>query len=340
MSKPILIAGPCAVENEQQLFATAEQLHQSAQRLGVALDFFRAGVWKPRSHPISFKGLGTRALPWLSEVQRRFGFRVCTEVMSASQVEACEKAGVTALWVGARTSVNPTDVQKIADAVKGKPFTILVKNPLIPDLKLWQGNIERFLMAGVKQVLAIHRGFADGNENLYRNAPNWEIPIDLKVLYPELPVVCDPSHLCGEVKWIPQIAQLALNYGFDGLMLECHNDPSHALSDADQQLTPAEWENLIRSLSFKINAPNPDLIKQRALLEHVDTQLSALLTRRMEIVDEIARIKRENNLPVLQPQQWKQVMERYLKEDQDPAYREFLARFLELLHQTSIQRQN
>ena len=337
--KPILIAGPCAVESESQLMTTAEQLHEVANRHGLSLDFFRAGVWKPRSNPNSFTGVGEQALTWLGEVQRRFGFRVCTEVMTPAQVNACAQAGVTALWVGARTGVNPADVQKIADAVKGKPFTILVKNPLVPDLKLWQGNIERFLQAGVTQVIAVHRGFADGNENIYRNAPCWEIPIDLKVSFPELPILCDPSHLCGQTKWIPQIAQLALNYGFNGLMVECHSNPTEALSDADQQITPAEWGNLIQNLSFKINAPNADLIKQRALLEHVDTQLSELLAKRMEIVDEIARIKKENNLPVVQPQQWQQVKERYLKEGQDPAYREFLAQFLELLHQASIRRQ-
>ena len=337
--KPILIAGPCAVESESQLMTTAEQLHEVANRHGLSLDFFRAGVWKPRSNPNSFTGVGEQALSWLGEVQRRFGSRVCTEVMNAQQVELCEKAGITALWVGARTGVNPADVQKIADAVKGKPFTILVKNPLVPDLKLWQGNIERFLQAGVEQVIAVHRGFADSNENIYRNAPCWEIPIDLKVSFPELPILCDPSHLCGQAKWIPQIAQLALNYGFNGLMVECHCNPSEALSDAEQQITPEEWGDLIQNLTFKINAPNADLIKQRALLEHVDTQLSELLAKRMEIVDEIAHIKKENNLPVVQPQQWQQVKERYLKEDQDPAYREFLTQFLELLHQASIQRQ-
>ena len=337
--KPILIAGPCAAESESQLITTAEQLHEVANRQGLSLDFFRAGVWKPRSNPNNFTGVGEQALSWLGEVQRRFGFRVCTEVMNAQQVELCEKAGITALWVGARTGVNPADVQKIADAVKGKPFTILVKNPLVPDLKLWQGNIERFLQAGVEQVIAVHRGFADSNENIYRNAPCWEIPIDLKVAFPELPILCDPSHLCGQTKWIPQIAQLALNYGFNGLMIECHCNPPEALSDAEQQITPEEWGNLIQTLTFKINAPNADLIKQRALLEHVDTQLSELLAKRMEIVDEIARIKKDNNLPVVQPQQWKQVKERYLKEGQDPAYREFLAQFLELLHPASIQRQ-
>ena len=337
--KPVLIAGPCAVESEQQLFTTAELLSQEIKRTGIALDYFRAGVWKPRSNPNSFKGLGNEALPWLGEVQRRFGFRACTEVMTAKQVDACAKAGITTLWVGARTGVNPVEVQKIADAVKEKPFTILVKNPIVPDLNLWIGNIERFLQAGVSQVIAVHRGFANGNENVYRNAPCWEIPIDLKVHYPELSILCDPSHLCGNVKWIPQVSQLALNYGFNGLMLETHYSPAEALSDASQQLTPAQWGDLIQSLTFKTNMPNAELIKQRALLEHVDTQLSELLAKRMEIVDEIARIKKENNLPVVQPKQWQQVTERYLKEGQDPAYRDFLAQFLELLHQSSIQRQ-
>ncbi len=337
--KPVLIAGPCAVESEHQLFTTAELLSQEIKRTGIALDYFRAGVWKPRSNPNSFKGLGNEALPWLGEVQRGFGIRVCTEVMTAKQVDACAKAGITTLWVGARTGVNPVEVQKIADAVKEKPFTILVKNPIVPDLNLWIGNIERFLQAGVSQVIAVHRGFANGNENVYRNAPCWEIPIDLKVHYPELPILCDPSHLCGNVKWIPQVAQLALNYGFNGLMLETHYSPAEALSDASQQLTPAQWGDLIQSLTFKTDMPNAELIKQRALLEHVDTQLSELLAKRMEIVDEIARIKKENNLPVVQPKQWQQVTERYLKEGLDPAYRDFLAQFLELLHQTSIQRQ-
>ena len=337
--KPVLIAGPCAVESEHQLFTTAELLSQEIKRTGIALDYFRADVWKPRSNPNSFKGLGNEALPWLGEVQRGFGIRVCTEVMTAKQVDACAKAGITTLWVGARTGVNPVEVQKIADAVKEKPFTILVKNPIVPDLNLWIGNIERFLQAGVSQVIAVHRGFANGNENVYRNAPCWEIPIDLKVHYPELPILCDPSHLCGNVKWIPQVAQLALNYGFNGLMLETHYSPAEALSDASQQLTPAQWGDLIQSLTFKTDMPNAELIKQRALLEHVDTQLSELLAKRMEIVDEIARIKKENNLPVVQPKQWQQVTERYLKEGLDPAYRDFLAQFLELLHQTSIQRQ-
>lgn len=337
--KPILIAGPCAAESKQQVMKTAEQLQEELRARGMSLDYFRAGVWKPRSSPDSFAGVGEEALSWLSEVHCRYGFEVCTEVMTPQQVELCAKHGIRSVWVGARTSVNPTEVQQLADALRGTDFTVLVKNPIVPDFKLWAGNIERFLKADVKQVIAVHRGFADSNENVYRNAPCWEIPIDLKVQFPDLPIVCDPSHLCGRTQWIPQISQLALIYGFDGLMVECHCEPQHALSDAAQQLTPKQWADMVQNLSFKNNTPNPELVKQRALLENVDTQLSELLAKRMQIVDEVARIKKANNLPVVQPQQWQQVRERYLKSGQDELYQEFIEEFLEILHQNSIKRQ-
>lgn len=339
MNKPILIAGPCAAESQQQVDKTAEQLNNELKGNNLHLDFFRVGVWKPRSRPNAFAGAGDAALPWLDDIQKRYHFTVCTEVLNARQVELCEKYNIHAIWVGARTSVNPSDVQKIADAVRNKPFTVMVKNPLVPDLKLWAGNIERFLCADVADVIAIHRGFSDNGENIYRNAPCWEIPIDLKVLFPDLPILCDPSHLCGHTKWIPQIAQIALNYGFNGLMLECHCNPEQALSDADQQLTPAQWANLIKQLSFKSDQPNHDLIIQRALLDNIDTQLSELLSKRMQVVDEIAKIKKQHNLPVVQPQQWKQVMKRYQKSNQDAQYQDFINKFLELLHQSSINRQ-
>ena len=337
--RPLLIAGPCAAESERQLLETAGQLHGIVRARGWELAFFRAGVWKPRSSPDSFAGVGEEALPWLSAVQREYGFPVCTEVMTPGQVVLCERHGIRALWVGARTGVDPTAVQLLADAMKGGDFTVLVKNPVVPDVKLWAGNIERFLKAGVAQVMAIHRGFADSNENIYRNAPCWNIPIDLKVQYPDLPILCDPSHLCGHTRWIPQIAQLALVYGFEGLMLECHPQPEQALSDSDQQITPRQWEEIIASLVFKNNVPNRELIKQRSLLENVDTQLSELLAKRFQIVGEIARIKKEHNLPVVQPQQWQQVRKRYLKPEQNSQYQEFVEEFLQILHQHSIKKQ-
>lgn len=335
-----MIAGPCAVESEQQLAETAKQLHDEVRARELHLDFFRAGVWKPRSHPESFAGIGEEALPWLAKIQQQYNTPVCVEVMNSKQVELCFKQGIHTVWIGARTAVNPTEVQELADAMQGTPCTVMVKNPLVPDLKLWIGNIERFRKADVSQVMAIHRGFADSNENVYRNAPCWEIPIDLKVAMPDLPILCDPSHLCGSIQWIPQIAQLALNYGFNGLMLECHCAPDKALSDAAQQLTPSSWASLVSQLRFRQNTSDNDLIKQRALLENVDTQLSTLLYKRMQIVDEIAHIKKEKQLPVVQPKQWQQVRQRYLNNITDENYRNFIEDFLELLHQASIKRQH
>lgn len=339
MDRPLLVAGPCAAENEEQVLETARLLQSEADARGLVVDFFRAGVWKPRSNPNTFNGVGEPALAWLSAVQRQYGFAVCIEVMNHAQVELCAKYGFRSFWVGARTAVNPTEVQQIADAVRGGDCTVMVKNPLVPDLKLWIGNIERFIRANVRQVWAVHRGFPDNNENVYRNAPCWEIPIDLKVHFPELPILCDPSHLCGQTKWIAQIAQIALNYGFNGLMMEVHNNPKVALSDASQQLTPMDWGTLLNSLTLRSDVPNRELICQRALLENVDTQISELLMKRMHIVDDIADIKRKNNLPVVQPQQWQQVVERYLHSGQDEQYQEFIKQFLEILHQASIKRQ-
>lgn len=336
----IWIAGPCAVESREQLLATAAELMEQSVLAGVRLDYFRAGIWKVRSVPGSFCGAGEEALPWLQEVQQTYGVPASVEVMSARQLELCAAYGIRTVWVGARTCVNPTEVQQIADAVRGSDFTVLVKNPMIPDLRLWEGNIERFLKAGIRQVMAVHRGFTDAQENIYRNAPLWQIPIDLKVHLPELPILCDPSHLCGQVRWIPQVAQLAMNYGFNGLMIECHHNPAQALSDAEQQLTPAQWATLVSGLDLRANAADLDLVKQRSLLENVDNQLSELLYQRMMLVDEIAEIKKAKHIAVVQPKQWQEVVKRYQKHPEDTAYQKFLEKFLELLHQSSIERQH
>lgn len=336
----IWIAGPCAAESREQLLATAAELMEQSALVGVRLDYFRAGIWKVRSVPGSFCGAGEEALPWLQEVQRTYGVPACVEVMTARQLELCAAYGIRTVWVGARTCVNPTEVQQIADAVRGSDFTVLVKNPMIPDLRLWEGNVERFLKAGIRQVMAVHRGFTDAQENIYRNAPLWQIPIDLKVHLPELPILCDPSHLCGQVRWIPQVAQLAMNYGFNGLMIECHHNPAQALSDAEQQLTPAQWAALVSGLDLRANAADLDLVKQRSLLENVDNQLSELLYQRMMLVDEIAEIKKAKHIAVVQPKQWQEVVKRYQKHPEDTAYQKFLEKFLELLHQSSIARQH
>ncbi|MBQ6156675.1 MAG: bifunctional 3-deoxy-7-phosphoheptulonate synthase/chorismate mutase type II [Bacteroidales bacterium] len=337
--KRIWIAGPCAAETREQVLETARQLVEQSRLASIKLDYYRAGAWKVRSTPDSFTGAGENALPWLEEVQETWQVPVCVEVMNARQVELCAKHDIHTVWVGARTAVNPTEVQQIADAVRHSGFTVIVKNPVIPDLKLWIGNIERFLKADVRQVMAVHRGFPDAQENVYRNAPVWQIPIDLKVRMPELPILCDPSHLCGQVRWIPEVAQIAMNYGFDGLMTECHCTPQQALSDAEQQMTPMQWAEMITGLDLRNDTPDLSLVKQRAKLENIDNQLSELLYQRMLISDEIADIKRKNHIAVVQPQQWQQVVKRYLKHPEDSAYQEFIDKFLELLHQTSIKRQ-
>ena len=335
----IWIAGPCATETREQVLETARQLVEQSRLASIPLHYFRAGAWKVRSAPDSFMGAGEAALPWLEEVQKTWQVPVCVEVMNARQVELCAKFGIHAVWIGARTSVNPVEVQQIADAVHHSGFTVMVKNPIIPDLKLWIGNIERFLKADVRQVMAVHRGFPDAQENVYRNTPLWQIPIELKVRMPELPILCDPSHLCGKVRWIPEVAQIAMNYGFDGLMTECHCSPQQALSDSEQQMTPAQWAEMVAGLDLRNDTPDLALVQQRAKLENIDNQLSELLYQRMMISDEIAEIKRKNHIAVVQPQQWQQVVKRYMKHPEDASYQDFLNKFLELLHQSSIERQ-
>lgn len=343
MSKSIIIAGPCAVESREQLFATAQELCALWDFNDLDLRYFRAGVWKPRSEPGSFAGVGASALPFLQELQQQFQLQVCVEVSQPEQLDLCEKYDIKVVWIGSRTAVNPFDVQEIASAAKGRDLTVLVKNPMISDLKLWAGNVERFLNAGVKQVMAVHRGFADGGENVYRNAPGWDLAIDFKVRFPHLPLLCDPSHIAGERQYIAQLSQLALDYGFDGLMVETHIHPQTALSDANQQLTPSELIDLLHQMNFKNNISSPaemKLTKQRNLINNIDTQISVLLKKRMMIVDAIAQIKSEHNLPVVQPEQWQKVVGRY-KDDslQDEEYQDFINKFLELLHQSSIKRQ-
>lgn len=341
--KKILIAGPCAAESEAQLFATAEQLCTLARESRVELSYFRAGVWKPRSHPDTFCGVGEKALAWLQAVRERFQLPICVEVAHPEHVELCEKYGVDAYWLGARTTVNPFWVEEILKAIPDKQKPVMMKNPVTPDLACWQGSIERALNAGFTQVMAVHRGFALSNENVLRNAPIWEIPVALKLKFPEVPLICDPSHICGDKQFIPEISQIALNYGCDGLMVEVHHAPEEALSDAKQQLTPQEFITLIRSLHIGTDDASQVenlLMIERTMIEHIDNQISNLLKKRMITAENIALVKKENNIPILQPSQWNKVVERYQKEAlQDPCYQKFLEEFLNILHRYSLERQ-
>lgn len=343
MANSIIIAGPCAAESKEQLFLTASSLKDSLSRRGLSLDFFRVGVWKPRSKPGDFSGCGEAALPWLQDLQQDCQIPVCVEVSTPEQLDLCEKHDIKVVWIGARTAVNPVMVQEIATAASKRDFTVLVKNPMVADLKLWIGNVERFLNKDISQLMLVHRGFADSNESVYRNRPSWEIAIDMKVRFPHIPMLCDPSHIAGQRKYIAQLSQIALDYGFDGLMIESHYQPSMALSDAAQQLTPEELAELLSQLKFKDAISSPaenELRKQRTQIHNIDTQISVLLAKRMQIVDSIAKIKTEHNLPVVQPEQWNRVVGMYQDNSlKDADYQEFMNKFLELLHQSSIKRQ-
>ena len=343
MSNPLLIAGPCAAESEEQLMTTAGMLSKQLKAHQFELAYFRAGVWKPRSKPTEFKGAGKKAIAWLKQIEQLYGFTPCVEVAKPEHIDLCEKQGVTTFWIGARTSVNPFLTEELAEAAKGRDLTIMVKNPMVPDLKLWIGAIERFQKAAVKQVLAIHRGVADANENIFRNAPCWEMPIELKMQFPDMPLICDASHIAGNKRYLQTLSQIALDFSFDGLMLETHYNPAVALSDIQQQITPEELIHLLKSLVFKeqLNSPVEDALrKQRHLIEHIDTQINRLFQERMKVVDAIAEIKATNKLPIVDPKQFKKVKERYMKEAlQDEDYITFLSQYLDLLHQTSIQRQ-
>lgn len=337
-----LIAGPCAAESEAQVYETALRLFALQSQLPCPLTFFRCGVWKPRSAADAFCGAGEQAFPWLHRVAETFGFQVCVEVATPQHVETCLRHGVTTVWVGARTAVNPFAVQAIADAVKGNVCTVLVKNPVIPDLKLWLGNLERFEKAGVRALFAVHRGFADKDEQLYRNAPMWEVPVALRVARPDIPLLCDPSHIAGNRDLVRQVAQTAIDYGMDGLMVETHAAPANALSDAAQQLTPEALSEMLNSLVYKDRSQNPDdlLRRQRDLIRAIDGQIARLLAQRLSVVEEIANIKRENNIPLVQPAQWNTVVENYHRHALgDPRFTEFLEKYLELLHQYSLKMQ-
>jgi len=351
----ILVAGPCAAESREQLIATAKEIYDLISPAGgglrewnelritnYELRFFRAGVWKPRTNPDDFQGAGSDAFAWLKEIKERFGFCICVEVASAEHVRICLENNVDAIWIGARTTVNPFLVQEIADAVQDSSLTVLVKNPISPDLNLWLGAIQRFQNAGIKNVMAVHRGFSIENENVYRNAPCWEIPVALKMKMPDLELLCDISHIAGNVDMQQSTAQTAMDYGFNGLMVEVHHAPDKALSDSKQQLLPAQFAHLLKTLTFSAagNFADNALFIQRNLIKSIDIQISKLLSKRMEAVDEIAIIKAKHALPALQPEQWKRVVEVYTENAlKDKNYQQFLEEFLLLLHSSALKRQ-
>lgn len=303
--KPMIIAGPCSAESEEQVMSVAKELATA----GVSL--FRAGIWKPRTRPGCFEGIGSEGLQWLVRVKNEFNMPVATEVATAAHVEAALSAGVDVLWVGARTTTNPFAVQEVADALRGVDIPVLVKNPVNPDLELWIGAFERLNNSGVVRLGAIHRGFSSYGEKIFRNSPQWQIPLELKNRLPQLPIICDPSHIAGKRELVMPLSQQAMDLNLDGLMIEVHSNPACALSDARQQLTPAELVSLLDKLVHRSSvADSSHFAAHRARLDEIDDQLIKLLATRMEIVREIGEVKKANGLTVFQPFRYKETMER------------------------------
>lgn len=336
----LIISGPCSAESEEQVLASAKEI----AKIGL-VKIFRAGVWKPRTRPNLFEGAGNEALQWLREVKKATGLLTTVEVANAKHVEDALNNNIDILWIGARTTVNPFYVQEIADALKGVDVPIMIKNPINPDIQLWIGAIERINKIGIKKIIAIHRGFHSYEKTKYRNTPQWQIPIELKTRYPNLPIICDPSHIAGKKSLIPTVSQKALDLNMCGLMIESHINPSVALSDAEQQLTPLELAELLSQLNFrKENSSNTFFINQleelRNNIDVIDEELLQLLSKRMTIVEKIGEYKRDHNIAVFQLERWLEIIRtRSASAEVLDLDVPFIKKMLDVLHQESIRKQ-
>ena len=303
--RPLIIAGPCSAETEEQVFNTAKQLSEKGIKI------FRAGIWKPRTKPGGFEGIGEQGLPWMQRVKKELGMLVATEVANTKHVEAALNAGIDILWIGARTSANPFAMQEIADALKGADVPVLIKNPVNPDLELWIGAIERINGAGIKRIAPIHRGFSTYDKKLYRNLPMWHIPIELHRRIPNLPVICDPSHIGGRRELIAPLCQQAMDLGFDGLIIESHCSPDNAWSDAKQQVTPDVLDFIIDRLVIRNIISSTESIEAlRSQIDECDNSLLDILAKRMRISREIATYKREHNMTIVQATRYNEILDK------------------------------
>jgi len=334
---PLLIAGPCSSESKEQLFETARLLAKTK-----LIKLFRCGIWKPRSSPNSFEGVGDEALLWLKEIENQYGLIPCIEIATPQHLEKAYKKGITHYWIGARTSVNPFIVQELAQACKGLDVAVMLKNPVSPDLPLWYGNFERFAKVGVKRMAAIYRGVSTGKQPLYRYDPMWQLLIEFKQFYREIPVFCDPSHIAGKRKYVYEIAQKALFLNVDGLMLETHVNPANALSDRMQQLSVPDFEQLVRKLIVPTQKQTTGSIleKYREEIDIIDNHLFELLSKRFEISKQIAVFKKENEIPILQIERWEEIYAKRMTQAKELSIdAEFAENFLKLLHEASIKKQ-
>ncbi|MBQ3355149.1 MAG: bifunctional 3-deoxy-7-phosphoheptulonate synthase/chorismate mutase type II [Bacteroidales bacterium] len=338
MKFPMIIAGPCSVESEAQILATAQALARIPE-----VKMLRGGIWKPRTRPEAFEGRGEEGLVWLREAKQATGLPTATEVATPEHVELALKYEVDALWIGARTVVNPFSVQQLAEALKGVDIPVFIKNPVSPDLKLWIGAFERFQKVGLTQLAAIHRGFSYYKETPYRNFPMWEIPIELTQRL-NVPVITDVSHICGNCELLQTTAQKALDLATDGLMIECHNNPDAALTDAQQQITPEALGELLSHLTFRskvTGSVESDLAGLRGEIDDIDAELLQLLARRMEVSERIGDYKKLNNVTVVQMDRWKQILADHIAVgDSLGLDRELVNAVFEAIHQASIRRQS
>jgi chorismate mutase len=339
--RPLIISGPCSAETEEQVVQTATRLAATGK-----VDILRAGIWKPRTRPGSFEGIGTKGLPWLQQAKKESGLPVAVEVATAKQVEDALHFGVDVLWIGARTTVNPFSVQDVADALKGADVPVLIKNPINPDLELWIGAVERVANAGIKNIGLIHRGFSSYGNTEYRNAPMWHLAIEMKRRNPGMLLINDPSHICGRRDILMDVAQKAIDLDFDGLIIESHIDPDNAWSDAKQQVTPERLGEMISSIVWRTEEIDSEELhavmeKMRQQINQLDDELLQLIGQRMKVADKIGQYKKDNNITILQTNRWNAILERaYERGDKLGLSQEFITKYFDAVHMESINHQN
>ncbi|WP_240671084.1 chorismate mutase [Lacibacter luteus] len=338
--RPLVISGPCSAETEEQLVATAQQLAATGK-----VDILRAGIWKPRTKPGMFEGIGAKGLPWLQKAKELTGLPTAAEVATAKQVEDALTFDVDVLWIGARTTVNPFSVQEVADALRGVDVPVLIKNPINPDLELWSGAVERVARAGIKQIGLIHRGFSSYGNTEYRNAPMWHLAIEMKRRNPGMLIVNDPSHICGRRDILQETAQRAIDLDFDGVMIESHIDPDKAWSDAKQQVTPERLGEMISSIIWRKEDVASEeyhaaLEKLRQQINHLDDELMQIIGQRMKIAESIGQYKKDNNITILQTNRWNEILERAYREGERKGLsKEFITKYFDAVHMESINHQ-
>ncbi len=339
--RPLVISGPCSAETEEQVLETARRLAATG-----AVDVLRAGIWKPRTRPGSFEGVGTKGLPWLQQARKQTGLPVAVEVATAKQVEDALHFDVDILWIGARTTVNPFSVQEVADALRGVDVPVLIKNPINPDLELWIGAVERVAKSGIQEIGLIHRGFSSYGNTEYRNAPMWHLAIEMKRRNPGMMLINDPSHICGRRDILMDVAQKAIDLDFDGVMIESHIDPDQAWSDAKQQVTPERLMEMLSAIHWRKEDVDSEafhqvLEKLRQQINHLDDELMQILSQRMKVAEKIGEYKKNNDVVILQTNRWNEILERaYKKADPLGLSKEFITRYLDAVHMESINHQN